>query len=381
MATAEKLLVYEMLVRELGDVIWVRQQLEAEYKTCSGYALKRALRLLTSIGSLDALDYLKVNSGLITDGDDFHFNYDNPNAISGLCYFIQFCKEKFFDDPFMLDSIHASLERIAVKDEDSLNEVKLYLRGLTQKGSQYKYLNRHILAFEDKYYASYSGISDINKVIELINSCAPVEIKALSVIEDECDNVEDVLYISYNWESNSQQLVDHFCFVLETERIGYKRDKKDCGYRNNIKEFMNAIRAGKTIVVVFSRAYLKSMYCMYELSGIMEDSAFESRILPVVMDDALRGADFYKELLSHWKQKLDEQQQLVDDLKEIDPDKAEPEEEELKEIKAAYDVLPSVRKYLKWTVTENLESLSFTHFKTIVDTIKENRKKNNNISS
>ena len=155
--------------------------------------------------------------------------------------------------------------------------------------------------------------------------------------------------------------------------MGYKRDKKDCDYRNNIKEFMNAIREGKTIVVVFSRAYLKSKYCMYELSGIMEDPSFEEKILPVVMDDTLRGADFYKELLSYWKQKLDEQQQLVADLKDIDQDKAEPEEEELREIKAAYDILPTVRKYLKWTVTENLESLSFTHFKTIVDKIKENR--------
>ena len=381
LATADKLLVYETLVRELGDVVWMRQQLEAEYKTCSGYPLKRALRLLTSIGSLDALDYLMVNSGLITDGDDFHFNYDNPNAISGLCYFIQYCKEKLFDGPFMLTSILASLERIAVKNEESLNEVKLYLRGLTQKGSQYKYLNRHILAFENKYYASYSGISDINKVIELINSCAPVEKEAISIVEDESDDVEGVLYISYNWESNSQQLVDHFCFVLDTERIGYKRDKKDCGYRNNIKEFMNAIRAGKTIVVVFSRAYLKSNYCMYELSGIMEDPAFEERILPVVMDDTLRGADFYKKLVSYWKKMLDEQQQLVAELKEIDPEKAEPEEEELEEIKAAYDVLPMVRKYLKWTVTENLESLSFTHFKTIVDKIKENWKKNNVIPS
>ena len=382
LATADKLLVYETFVRELGDVVWVRQQLEAEYKTCGGYALKRALRLLTSIGSLDALGYLVVNTSLITDGDDFHFNYDNPNAISDLCYFIQFCKEKLFDGPFMLTTILASLERIAVKDEDSLNEVKLYLRGLTQKGNQYKYLNRHILAFEDKYYASYSGISDINKVIELIDSCAPIETNISSVAkEDECDEVEEVLYISYNWESNSQQLVDHFCFVLETEKIGYKRDKKDCGYRNNIKEFMNAIRAGKTIMVVFSRAYLKSKYCMYELSGIMEDPAFEDRIMPVVMDDTLRGADFYKELLLYWKQKLDEQQQLVADLKDIDQDKAEPEEEELREIKATYDVLPTVRKYLKWTVTENLESLSFTHFKTIVDKIKEDRKKDNDIPS
>lgn len=367
----EKLFVYETLVRELCDDVWVKHQLEVEYKSCSGYSLTRALRLLTSIGSLVALDYLTVNSNLIKDGDDFHFNYDNPNAISNLCFFIQFCYEKHRDEPFMLTSILASLERIAVKDEDSLNEVKMYLRGLTQKGNQYKYLNRHILLFEDKYYASYSGISNISKVIEMIETSVQMKTSTDHIaFEDKNMNVEDVVYVSYNWTGESLHIVDYFCTVLDYEKIGFKRDKRDCSYLENIKEFMNAIRAGKTVVVVFNRYYFKSRYCMYELSGIMEDPAFKDRVLPVVIDDTIRDSTFYVEIVKYWKNQLDEESELVEELKSIDPNMAKPEETKCKEIEAIYQLLPIIKEYIDWINAENLDSLSSSHFKTIIDKVK-----------
>ena len=308
---------------------------------------------------------------MIKDGDDFHFNYDNPNAISNLCFFIQFCYEKHRDEPFMLTSILASLERIAVKDEDSLNEVKMYLRGLTQKGNQYKYLNRHILLFEDKYYASYSGISNISKVIEMIETSVQMKTSTDHIaFEDKNMNVEDVVYVSYNWTGESLHIVDYFCTVLDYEKIGFKRDKRDCSYLENIKEFMNAIRAGKTVVVVFNRYYFKSRYCMYELSGIMEDPAFKDRVLPVVIDDTIRDSTFYVEIVKYWKNQLDEESELVEELKSIDPNMAKPEETKCKEIEAIYQLLPIIKEYIDWINAENLDSLSSSHFKTIIDKVK-----------
>ena len=46
-------------------------------------------------------------------------------------------------------------------------EVTQYLRQLTQRGEMYKYLNRYIIGFEDKYHAAYSGISDINEAMRI----------------------------------------------------------------------------------------------------------------------------------------------------------------------------------------------------------------------
>ena len=98
------------------------------------------------------------------------------------------------------------------------------------------------------------------------------------------------VYISYNWEDNSDHTVNHLCTVFELRRINYRRDKQNCHYLDNIKTFMNSIRNGEIIVVVLSRAYMLSKNCMYELSGILERKDGMDRILPVVVDDSIRDS-------------------------------------------------------------------------------------------
>lgn len=43
------------------------------------------------------------------------------------------------------------------------------MRQLTKMGEMYKYLNRYIIGFEDKYYAAYSGIGDISEAMQIVN--------------------------------------------------------------------------------------------------------------------------------------------------------------------------------------------------------------------
>lgn len=106
-------------------------------------------------------------------------------------------------------------------------------------------------------------------------------------------------YQAYYQRLLDEDIVDYLGFVLENRGIPFKLDKKDCPYTVNIKEFMNAIRAGKTVIVVLSRPYLRSKNCMYELSGIMENVNYKDRMLPVVVDDTIRDDDFYVELVKH----------------------------------------------------------------------------------
>ena len=47
--------------------------------------------------------------------------------------------------------------------------------------------------------------------------------------------------------------MDYVGFVLENRGIGFKLEKKDCGYRVKMKEFMNGIRGGKSVIVVVRR--------------------------------------------------------------------------------------------------------------------------------
>lgn len=365
---SDRLFCYSTLIRNTQESVWVRERLEREYKSFNGYDLEHAVHLLISIGSMDALDYLVTRPEMIKDVDDYHFNYDNPNAISSLCYFIRYCYEHKIDGHFMLNSILNSLERIAIQSKDVLMEVTQYLRQLTQRGEMYKYLNRYIIGFEDKYYAAYSGISDINEAMRIASGeryTKTEEEKAEEISWRE----DEGIYISYNWEGHSAHIVDYLGFVLENRGIPFKLDKKDCSYMVNIKEFMNAIRAGKTVIVVLSRPYLRSKNCMYELSGIMENVDYKDRMLPVVVDDTIRDDNFYVELVKHWKEEKDKHTEIVEKLRDLDPDMAEPEEMKLKEIEQVYGLLKVIKEYIDWANADNLDALSSSRFKKIIDEV------------
>ena len=192
-------------------------------------------------------------------------------------------------------------------------------------------------------------------------------------VVNEARSEEDSVYISYNWESTSFTTVEYLCTVLRDNNIPYKRDRKDCNYMDNIKEFMDAIRNGNTVIVVFGRLYMKSQNCMYELSGIMEHPDYVKRILPVVVDDAVRKTSFYISLAKHWKKKKDDQEKAVAKLKAIDEFLAEPEEKKLKEIEAVYKLLPVIKEYVDWTNTENLNAMCASQFSSILRKIREKK--------
>ena len=362
MSISDRLFCYSTLAREAGEGEWVKERLESEFMSYEGYDLKRGIQQLLSMGSMEALDYLSAHTDIIQDGDDYHFNFDDTNAVPSLCSFIEYNDKHKLDGHFMLNSILTSLERIATKDKDSLFEVKNELNQLTQKGKQFQYLNRYIIAFEDKFYAADAGIGDIHEAMKMVDE-NNAEVQEMA--EDE------YVYISYNWESTSFVTVNYLCDVLTDNNIPYKRDKKDCNYMDNIKEFMDTIRNGKTVIVVFGRLYMKSRNCMYELSGVMDHPDYIKRILPVVVDDNVRKTTFYISLAKYWKKQKELQEKTVKKLKEVDEFLAEPEEKKLKEIEEIYKLLPIIKDYIDWTNTENLNAMCSTKFSSILRKIRE----------
>lgn len=371
MTYSERVYCYSSLFRHTGEIEWVKDKLEKEFNVYKDYTQRRAIHLMTCMGSMVALNYLQIHPDLLLSDDNYNFNYSDPNATPTLCFFIDYCSNNKSDGYIILNSIYASLEKIAIQNEDSLREVKEYLRKLTQKGQQFKYLNRYIIEYEDKYYAANNGISSINEAMAIVDNDTPVSSVDVKEQSDISGTYMET-YISYNWEAQSSHIVDYLCFVFESKGITYHRDKKDCNYRDNIQHFMNAIRNGDTIVVVFSRAYLQSPNCMYELSGIFENDDYCNKIIPLVMDDTIREPKFYVDLVKYWKEKKDMQEDVVMKLKDIDPVMAEPEVDTLNILKAIYRILPKIKQYIQWTNTENINSLSASHFKSVIDALKSN---------
>lgn len=112
----------------------MRERLEGEYKSFNGYDLEHAVRLLISIGSMDALDYLVTRPEMIKYRDDYHFNYDNPNAISSLCYFIRYCYDHKIVGHFMLNSILNSFGKDCNKKQGCIDGGDAILTAVNPKG-------------------------------------------------------------------------------------------------------------------------------------------------------------------------------------------------------------------------------------------------------
>lgn len=283
---------------------------------------------------------------------------------------VQRLKEKLYlmeeAKKYLYSSI--KLKRIATKSEDALWEVKSCLQPLIQRGESYKYLNRFLISFENKYYEKNNSIINIKEAMSIVDYNKDNEEKHEGVVGKKIAE-DDYVYISYNWEEKSSYAVDHLCLALETQGVPYRRDRNDCNYLDNIKAFMDAIRAGKTVIVVFSRPYLKSLNCMYELSGIMEDPSYRGRLLPIVVDDTIRADLFYLELVKYWKVEMDQMEKTVNNLNAIDPQMAKPKEIKLGEIKKVYSLLAEINDYLEWTNAFSLDRLSPTHFKPVIDKI------------
>lgn len=364
MAVTLQLVVCNSICRELGDERWVKGKLEPRIESYEEYEQKQALRILFSIGSVDALAYIVEHYELLDDYRDYNFNYSDVNAATLLAQVLDICHQNRYNNDFTNTSIISSLEKIAVVNEESLHEVKRVIRGLISKDGFYKYLNRYLIQFENKYYESHSPMISIEQVIDMMNQAF------MEGTKDNKDEEVKPVYISYSWEKNSDNIVNHFCCVLDHYGIDYKRDKKDCHYTDNIKDFMDSIGNGDIIVVVFSRQYMLSRNCMYELSKINQQENWKDKILPVVVDDSIRDRSFYIELVKHWKSEKNTLEKNIEELKEIDENCAAPIEEELREANDIFNFLPELKRYVDWVNAESLNNLSSTNFKVLIDKIK-----------
>jgi hypothetical protein len=121
------------------------------------------------------------------------------------------------------------------------------------------------------------------------------------------DGNQKEVYLSYAWGGESEKLVNEIDQVFQKKGVRINRDKRDLGYKGSIKDFMERIGYGKSVVVVISDKYLKSKNCMFELLQIAENKQFQDRIFPVVLSDAnIYDAVKRLEYIKHWETKKKE---------------------------------------------------------------------------
>jgi internalin A len=127
--------------------------------------------------------------------------------------------------------------------------------------------------------------------------------------------VSKEVFVSYAWGGESSDVVDKLEEALGGQAITLLRDKNEIKYRDAIREFMKRIGQGKCIVVILSKKYLESKYCMFELNEIADQGDVRDRVFPIILKDAnVLDGEGRLQYISYWeakKAKLDSQMKKV----------------------------------------------------------------------
>ena len=89
------------------------------------------------------------------------------------------------------------------------------------------------------------------------------------------------VYISYSrHEEERNNTILQIQDKLET--IDFKIDTKEIKYRKNFVEFIKKIGNADKVIVLFSKAYMQSFYCMSELQKIIQHGGdLSCRVFPI----------------------------------------------------------------------------------------------------
>jgi|GEM_PF-1236921 len=127
-----------------------------------------------------------------------------------------------------------------------------------------------------------------------------------TITESEYTITEKEVYISYARGGDSGEIVDKLCEFLKIKKIEVIRDSEELKYKNSLKNFMQTLGKGKYVITVISDKYLKSRYCMFELTEFLENGNFQERIVPLIMQDAkIRKPVDIVEYIKFWENELE----------------------------------------------------------------------------
>ena len=194
------------------------------------------------------------------------------------------------------------------KDQKETDDVCYFYPGFDYK----EFIEHHEQYWEalhDKLDALVKILQTISKYVNKTQS-APQSI-GIREIKGESDLNADI-FISYPWANSNS--IDEICCVLDHAGLKYKRDIKDCGYRQNIRQFEREIGKGTKVLAYINEDYLKSINCMYELALVFRMGDVERRLYPIVTLTCKRDSTFFKALYDYWNAEYIKKRDLLNSL-------------------------------------------------------------------
>ncbi|TCT17124.1 TIR domain-containing protein [Natranaerovirga pectinivora] len=95
------------------------------------------------------------------------------------------------------------------------------------------------------------------------------------------------VFLSYSHNDTCiADLVDEKLYFFGKGRLAITRDKRTLEYKSDIEKFMQTVSSHDFMVSIISDSYLKSQGCMYEVSELMRNRAFNDKLLTIILSEA-----------------------------------------------------------------------------------------------
>jgi hypothetical protein len=125
------------------------------------------------------------------------------------------------------------------------------------------------------------------------------------------------IFISYSHIDS--EIVDRIDLSFKKFGITLIRDERDVKYRKSFTEFMQNVRKTDYVLMIISDSFLKSRFCMFEVLEAMKDMKYESRILPIIIDNAKIYNEIDKiKYIKYWKNEMENIEVELHDLDSIE---------------------------------------------------------------
>lgn len=175
------------------------------------------------------------------------------------------------------------------------------------------------------------------------------------------------IFLSYS-QKNSK-IADSLDIMFQTKNIKLERDIRDIDYRESIKEFMKRVRNADFSLMIISEDYLKSPYCMYEVTEFIKDENYKEKILPLVHSDAdiltNKGRNKY---IKYWQDKYKETYAELGELDELNKSDTIDELKKIEEIQRKISQFMSFLADMKNVIfDENISMLDFNKVYSVIE--------------
>lgn len=176
------------------------------------------------------------------------------------------------------------------------------------------------------------------------------------------------VFVSYSWEQEKHtRIVDELESLCCQRNIQLICDKNEMRHGDLIKDFMDQLSGGEYIVTIFSDAYFRSTWCMYELLIMWQKGNFQTRTYPIAVDGIdLQNARYRMAVTDYWQEKYES---TASSLQGRDPTVVMDEHKRVKHYRDYYQNINELLNFAAGRLTTPLDQLKQQNYAQILDKI------------